>query len=131
MGDRKQAGVHSMGGADRRGTAQPYESQAGVPTQERRKGPAYRGTTYDPFMKNSEVPREAIRRAVQVCGGIDTLSDALSVSAADIERWISGEKETPLPMFIQAVGLLLEATSRRPPGRSGDPTEGSRKERKH
>lgn len=88
-------------------------------------------TKYDASMKNSEVPREAMRRAIQVCGGIDVLSDALNVSPADIEKWVSGEKEPPMPVFIQTVGLLLEATSRRPPGRSGDPTEGSRKERKH
>lgn len=82
-------------------------------------------------MKNSEVPREAMRRAVQVCGGLDVLSDALNVSSAEIEKWIAGEAEVPLPVFIQTVGLLLEATSRRPPGRPGDPTEGSRRERKH
>jgi DNA-binding transcriptional regulator YiaG len=83
-------------------------------------------------MKNSEVPRQAMRRAVQLCGGIDALSDALSVSTSSIEKWMSGEEEPPLPALMQAVGLLLEATSRRPPkSRPGDPSEGSRKDRKH
>jgi hypothetical protein len=83
-------------------------------------------------MKNSDVPREAMRRAVQICGGIDALSDALNVSTATLEKWLSGEKQPPLEQFTQAVGLLLEATSRRPPkSGSGDPTEGGRKEKPH
>ena len=89
-------------------------------------------TTYHAKVKNSEVPRHALRRAVQLCGGIDALSDALSVSTSTLEKWLSGAEDPPLPVFIQAVGLLLEATSRRPPkSEPGDSSEGSRKERKH
>jgi hypothetical protein len=32
-------------------------------------------------MKNSEVPKMALRRAVQICNGIDALGDALNVQA--------------------------------------------------
>ena len=82
-------------------------------------------------MKNSDVPRRALRRAVEECGGREVLSDELNVSDSDLESWLSGEKDVPMPFFIQTVGLLLEATSRRPPkSRSSDPSDGSRK-RKH
>jgi DNA-binding transcriptional regulator YiaG len=87
---------------------------------------------YDVCMKNSDVPRETIRRAVQLCGGIDSLGDALNVSTATLEKWLSGKERPPLEVFTQAVGLLLEATSRRPPKSGpGDPTESGRKEKPH
>ena len=83
-------------------------------------------------MKNSDVPRETMRRAVQVCGGLDALGDALNVSTSTLEKWLSGEEQPPLDTFTQAVGLVLEATTRRPPkGGAGDPTESSRKEKPH
>jgi len=87
---------------------------------------------YDACMKNSDVPRETIRRAVQLCGGIDSLGDALNVSTSTLEKWLSGEEQPSAELFTQAVGLLLEATSRRPPKSGpGDPTESGRKEKPH
>jgi DNA-binding transcriptional regulator YiaG len=82
-------------------------------------------------MKNSDVPRETMRRAVQLCGGIDALGDALNVSTATLEKWLSGEEQPSHQVFTQAVGLLLEATARRPPSQSSDPTEGGRKGKPH
>jgi hypothetical protein len=82
-------------------------------------------------MKNSEVPSQALRRAVQLCGGVDALGDALNVHGESLEKWIAGEEEVPMPVFIQTVGLLLEATSRRPPGSTPDPTESGRKGPRH
>lgn len=83
-------------------------------------------------MKNSEVPGQALRRAVQLCGGIDALSDALNVATSNLEKWLSGEEQTPLPVFIQTVGLLLEATSSRPPNSPfSDPSDGGRKGNQH
>jgi DNA-binding transcriptional regulator YiaG len=83
-------------------------------------------------MKNSDVPRETMRRAVQLCGGIDALGDALNVSTKTLEKWLSGEEEPSPQLFTQAVGLLLEATSRRPPNSApGDSSEGGRKEKPH
>jgi DNA-binding transcriptional regulator YiaG len=83
-------------------------------------------------MKNSDVPRETMRRAVQLCGGIDALGDALNVSTATLEKWLSGEARPSQDQFLQAVGLLLEATARRPPQSGpGDPTESGRKEKPH
>jgi hypothetical protein len=83
-------------------------------------------------MKNSDVPRETMRRAVQLCGGIDALGDALNVSTTTLQKWLAGEEQPPEELFIQAVGLLLEATSRRPPKPGpADPTESGRKEKPH
>jgi hypothetical protein len=82
-------------------------------------------------MKNSEVPNHALRRAVQLCGGIDALCDALNVSTERLRKWLSEEEEVPLPVFTQTVGLLLEATSRRPPGSAPDPSDGGRKGPRH
>jgi hypothetical protein len=80
-------------------------------------------------LKNSEVPMMALRRAVQLCNGLDALGDALNVSTESLERMLAGDEEVPLPVFTQAVGLLLEATATRNPGRSTpDSNEGGRKD---
>jgi hypothetical protein len=81
-------------------------------------------------MKNSEVPMMALRRAVQICGGIDSLSDALSVSTQTLELMRIGEEEIPLPLFKQIVGLLLEATATQRGKRTPDSHEGGRKDRR-
>jgi hypothetical protein len=82
-------------------------------------------------MKNSQVPSQALRRAIELCGGIDALCDELNVSTEDLHKWLSEEEEVPLPVFIQTVGLLLEATSSRPPRPKPDPTESGRKGPRH
>jgi len=82
-------------------------------------------------VKNSDVPMMTLRRAVELCGGVDALGDKLNVQAGSLERWIEGEEDVPLQVFTQAVGLVLEAMSTRPPGRSRDPSDGGRKERPH
>ena len=74
----------------------------------------------------------ALRRAVQLCNGLDALSDALFVSTDSLERMLSGEDEVPQAVFLQAVGLLLEATATRSPRRSTpDSNEGGRKGPRH
>ena len=81
-------------------------------------------------MKSSDVPRMALRRAVQICNGLDALGDALNVNRETLERWIAGEEEVPMPVFIQAVGLLLEATATRRPKRgTPDSSDGGRNSR--
>ena len=83
-------------------------------------------------MKNSEVPMMALRRAVQLCDGLNALGDALNVSTESLERMVSGEEEVPLQVFTQAVGLLLEATATRTPKRSTpDSSDGGRKGPRH
>lgn len=78
-------------------------------------------------MKNSEVPMMALRRAVQICGGLDALGDRLNVSTDKLELMIAGDEAVPEPMFRQTVGLLLEATATRRPKSTPDSNEGGRK----
>jgi hypothetical protein len=79
-------------------------------------------------MKNSDVPMMALRRAVQLCNGLNALGDSLNVSTDALERMLSGEEEVPQPLFIQVVGLLLEVTAGRSPKRATpDSNEGGRK----
>jgi len=82
-------------------------------------------------MKNSDVPIMTLRRAVQICNGIDALGDALNVSTDALQRMLDGEEEIPQPLFTQAVGLLLEATATRSPKRTPDSNEGGRKGPRH
>ncbi len=83
-------------------------------------------------MKNSEVPMMALRRAVQLCGGLVALGDALNLSTESLERMLAGEEEVPLAVFTQTVGLLLEATATRSPKRANpDSNEGGRKGPRH
>jgi hypothetical protein len=78
-------------------------------------------------MKNSDVPMMALKRAVQICGGIDALGDKLNISTDTLELMINGEEPVPDPLFRQTVGLLLEATATRAPKRILDSNEGGRK----
>ena len=73
----------------------------------------------------------ALRRAVQICGGIDSLSDALNVSADRLQLMLVGEEEIPHQVFTQTVGLLLEATATRNPKGTPDSNEGGRKGPRH
>jgi hypothetical protein len=74
----------------------------------------------------------ALRRAVQICNGLDALGDALNVTLESLERWITGEEDVPMPVFIQTVGMLLEATATRAPGSSTpDSSDGGRTNRRH
>ena len=78
-------------------------------------------------MKNSDVPMMALRRAVKICGGLDALGDRLNTTTATLERMIAGEEEVPQPLFLQTVGLLLDATATRPGRRTPDSNDGGRK----
>jgi hypothetical protein len=81
-------------------------------------------------LKSSDVPRMALKRAVQICDGLHALGDTLNVDRESLERWISGEEEVPIPVFIQAVGLLLEATATRNPKKgTPDSSDGGRTSR--
>ena len=74
----------------------------------------------------------ALRRAVQICNGIDALADSLNVDRGALAGWIDGAEEVPMPVFIQTVGLLLEATATRAPRRgTPDSNEGGRKGPRH
>jgi hypothetical protein len=73
----------------------------------------------------------ALRRAVQICNGLNALGDQLNVSSDSLEKMLSGEVEVPQELFLQVVGLLLEATATRAPKRTPDSNEGGRKGPRH
>jgi hypothetical protein len=73
----------------------------------------------------------ALRRAVELCSGIDALGDALNVDADSLKKWLSGEEEVPQEVFVGAVGLLLEAMATRSRRRTPDSNDGGRKENRH
>ena len=74
----------------------------------------------------------ALRRAVQICGGLDALGDALNLSTSSLDQMIAGREGVPLDVFTQTVGLLLAATATRSPRRSTpDSNDGGRKEPRH
>ena len=74
----------------------------------------------------------ALRRAVQICEGLDSLGDALNLSGDTLGRMLTGEQEVPHDVFTQVVGLLLEATATRSPKRSTpDSNDGGRKNTRH
>ena len=74
----------------------------------------------------------ALRRAVQLCNGLDALGDALNVSTERLEKMLSGDEEVPPDVFTQAVGLLLDATATRSPKRSTpDSSDPGRKGPRH
>ena len=74
----------------------------------------------------------ALRRAVQICNGLDALGDTLNVTTEALHRWMSGEEEVPMPVFVQTVGLLLEATASRSPGSSTPvSSDGGRTDNRH
>lgn len=74
----------------------------------------------------------ALRRAIEVCDGLDALGDALSVSSDRLERMLAGDEAIPHEVFVQVVGLILEAGTSKPGGRSTpDSNEGGRRDRRH
>ena len=74
----------------------------------------------------------ALRRAVQLCDGLDALGDVLNISTDTVERMLAGEEEVPHDVFTQVVGLLLEATATRTPKRpTPESNQGGRKGPRH
>ncbi len=83
-------------------------------------------------MKNSEVPKMALRRAIQICNGLDALGDQLNVSTETLEKMLRGDLAVPGDLFTQVVGLLLEATATRTPKKdTPDSNDGGRKGPRH
>ena len=72
-----------------------------------------------------------MRRAVQLCGGLDVLCERLNVSTDNLEAWLAGSEEPPMPVFIQAVGLILDAMAQTPQKPPSDPSDGGRTDRRH
>ena len=61
------------------------------------------------------------QKAVELSGGLRELARLLQVPAAEIEKWIAGSAEPPLPVFLKAIDFVLDETS--PPGGLSEPPE--------
>ena len=60
-----------------------------------------------------------LRRAVEWCGGIDALGDALNTTAESLERWLSGEEEVPSAVRREGVRRSGGGLGRGGGGREG------------
>ena len=55
----------------------------------------------------ASVHARALHRACLILGGIGPLARQLNVLEADLRRWMSGERQPPEAVFLQAVEVLL------------------------
>jgi hypothetical protein len=60
----------------------------------------------------SSVYVRTFQKAVEILGGRKNLARALRVPLADLEKWLAGLKEPPIAIFLRAVDLVLDDTSR-------------------
>jgi hypothetical protein len=55
-----------------------------------------------------ELYRRTLQRAAETLGGPDRLARYLRVPATQVFRWLSGNDEPPLSVFLACVDLVLE-----------------------
>lgn len=53
-----------------------------------------------------------LQRACEVLGGIQQLSNHLRVPTSALNRWMSGEEDPPLDVFLAAVDVVLLGAER-------------------
>ncbi len=60
----------------------------------------------------STVYARTLHRACEILGGVPQLARHLEVREADLERWLEGDDDPPLEVFLAAVdAVLLHADS--------------------
>lgn len=59
-------------------------------------------------MDSSSVYSRAVRKAAEMVGGRERLARVLQVPAAEIDKWILGDKRPPREIFLRVVDLLIE-----------------------
>lgn len=69
----------------------------------------------------AKVYSRTFQKAAELSGGVRKLARELRVPAADIEKWIAGAGEPPLPVFLKAIDLVLDETQ--PPGGLSEPPD--------
>jgi hypothetical protein len=50
---------------------------------------------------------KVLHRACQITGGVEKLAARLRVPSATLYRWLDGEAEPPIPVFLKAVDIVL------------------------
>jgi hypothetical protein len=54
------------------------------------------------------VKTQTLQTAAKMLGGPRKLRDVLRVSSADVVSWLAGIEEPPLPVFLQALEVVLD-----------------------
>jgi hypothetical protein len=68
-----------------------------------------------------KVYSRTFQKAAELLGGTKKLSRELRVPLADVEKWMAGTAEPPLPVFLKVIDLVLDETQ--PPGGLSEPPE--------
>ena len=50
---------------------------------------------------------KVLHRACQLAGGVEKLAARLRVPVATLFRWLDGEAEPPIPVFLKAVDMVM------------------------
>jgi len=60
-------------------------------------------------MPDQQIRVRALRRAVELCAGVDKLASRLDVDPVQVVRWRDGLEEIPVWAFTVLVDVLIEA----------------------
>ena len=55
----------------------------------------------------STVYARTLHRACEILGGVSQLATHLEVRDADLKRWLDGDEDPPLEVFLAAVDVVL------------------------
>lgn len=69
----------------------------------------------------SSVYARTFQKAAELAGGSKKLARDLHVPLADLEKWIAGKDVPPMAIFLKAVDVVLDETSRSLGSDAGDP----------
>ena len=67
-------------------------------------------------MPSPNVVRRTLQKAAEVAGGEKALARRLRVPLAELGKWIAGNGQPPMAIFLRAVDLVLEEAPRPLPG---------------
>jgi hypothetical protein len=60
-------------------------------------------------MPDQQIRVRALRRAVELCAGVDKLASRLDVDPVQVLRWRDGLEQVPVWAFTVLVDVLIEA----------------------
>ena len=64
--------------------------------------------------KDLKVYAKTFQKAAELAGGPRKLANELHVPLAELEKWLAGDTQPPLAIFLQAIDYVLDETA--PPG---------------
>lgn len=69
----------------------------------------------------TKVMSRTFQKAAELVGGQKNLARRLRVPAAELQKWIAGGGEPPMPVFLKAVDLVLDEAP--PPAAGSEPDD--------